>query len=168
MEISGSKTWDDDGDALGLRPEAITVHLVRDGEVVDTREASAADGWRYDFGELPERDAEGRAYAYAVREEHVEGYYARAEGYDLINALLPRRETPPEGENDRPAHHAPKYAGRTTDELMDLIDLFDYGTPLFGALLGTGDETPLYPFVFGGLGLLALGLALFTRKRRKS
>lgn len=96
----------------------------------------------------------------------MEGYYARTEGYDLINALLPRRETPSDSEDKRPARQTPKYGGRTTDELTDLIDLFDYGTPLFGALLGTGDETPVYPFVFGGIGLLALGLALFARKRR--
>ena len=96
------------------------------------------------------------------------GYYTRAEGYDLINTLLPDRDTPEPGEEeDTPSHYVPKYGQRTENELLDLIDLFDYGTPLFGALLGTGDETPVYPFVFGGIGLLALGLALLARKRRE-
>jgi len=35
-------------------------------------------------------------------------------------------------------------------------------------MLGTGDELPLYPFVFGGLGLLALALLLALRKRGKA
>ena len=165
VDVSGVKTWVDDDDAQGLRPQQITVHLVRDGEIVDSRDVTEADGWRYSFDGLPERDEAGRAYAYAVREDHVDGYFARTDGYNLINTRLPSREdTPPE--DDKPSRQKPKYGGHTLSELMELIDLFDYGTPLFGALLGTGDETPLYPFVFGGIGLLALGLALFARKRR--
>ena len=167
VEISGAKTWNDDDDAKGLRPEQITVRLLRNGEVIDSREVSAADGWRYSFGELPERDASGRAYAYAVREDHVEGYFARTVGYDLINTPLPdRTQKAPDEEGEKPSRRKPKYGGRTTGELAELIDLFDYQTPLYGGLLGTGDETPLYPFVFGSLGLLALALALGTRKRR--
>ena len=55
------------------------------------------------------------------------------------------------------------------EELEELIDLFDYGTPLWGGLLGTGDETPTYPYVFGGAGALALlALLLIGRKRRKN
>ena len=52
--------------------------------------------------------------------------------------------------------------------MEDLIDLFDYMTPLWG-MLGTGDETPAYPYVFGGVGALAVvALAFFGRKRRKN
>ena len=51
------------------------------------------------------------------------------------------------------------------DELMDMLD---YDTPLWGQLLGTGDKTPVYPFVFGGIGVLAIiALVVFGRKRRK-
>ena len=46
-----------------------------------------------------------------------------------------------------------------------LMDVLGYGTPLFG-MLDTGDETPLYPFLFGGAGLLALAMLLALRKRR--
>ena len=52
------------------------------------------------------------------------------------------------------------------EELEELLDLFDYGTPLFG-MLQTGDDIPAYPFVFGGIGLAALlALALLSRKRK--
>ena len=47
-----------------------------------------------------------------------------------------------------------------------MFDLFGYGTPLFG-MLGTGDETPAYPFVFAGIGVIALAVALFIRRKRR-
>ena len=50
----------------------------------------------------------------------------------------------------------------------ELIDLFDYNTPLWG-MMGTGDETPVYPYVFGGAGVLAVvALLVFGKKRKKS
>ena len=37
-------------------------------------------------------------------------------------------------------------------------------------MLGTGDETPVYPYVFAGVGLLAMAalIALERKKRRAS
>ena len=32
-------------------------------------------------------------------------------------------------------------------------------------MLGTGDELPLYPFVFGSIGLMALAVWMLLRKR---
>ena len=91
------------------------------------------------------------------------------EGYDLINTLLPDRDTPEPGEEeDTPSHYVPKYGQRTENELLDLIDLFDYDTPLFGFLLGTGEEdAPLYPYIFAGIGVVAvIVLIVFGRKRK--
>ena len=56
----------------------------------------------------------------------------------------------------------------TEEQLEDLLDLFDYDTPLFGRPLGTGDEIPVYPFVFAGIGLTAVLVLLIGRRRRKN
>ena len=53
------------------------------------------------------------------------------------------------------------------EELEDLLTIFDYGVPLWGGLLGTGDEIPAYPFVFGGLGLLALAAYIALNRKGK-
>ena len=62
-------------------------------------------------------------------------------------------------------------AGLQEEELEDLVDLFDYGTPLWGELLKTGDETPIYPFIFGGVGVAALAalilLTVFGKKKKE-
>ena len=84
-------------------------------------------------------------------------YYARMYGNDITNSLIP--EEPP---------YVPPYDELTEENLEQLLDLFDYSTPLYGGLLGTGDEMPKYPFIFGGIGTLAvLLLIIFGLRRRK-
>ena len=41
--VSGTKTWVDDDDRDGVRPQAVTVRLWADGEEVASREVSASD-----------------------------------------------------------------------------------------------------------------------------
>ena len=60
-----------------------------------------------------------------------------------------------------------KIASMSEEEVDGLVDMIDYDTPLWGSLLATGDETPAYPYVFCGIGILALiALALTARRRR--
>ena len=170
--LVGSKTWIDGDDAGGLRPDEVTVQLLRDGVVVETVTVTAADGWRYSFGEQPLDDGFGNAYAYTVRENGVLHYFTRTKGLNVYNALLM-------DETEIPAGDTPK--GMTTREriseqlshmseaeLEELMELFGYGTPLWG-MLGTGDETPAWPYAFAGLGALALiALAILGKKRRRA
>lgn len=88
-DIEGTKTWVDDENAGETRPDAVTVRLLRNGEAIDWRSVTADDGWHYSFERLPMDDGYGNAYTYAVREDAVQGYYARVTGYDITNTLLP-------------------------------------------------------------------------------
>ncbi|MBF0713097.1 Cna B-type domain-containing protein, partial [Gemella sp. GH3] len=51
--VSGVKTWEDNNNQDGKRPEKITVNLLVDGEQVDSKEVSASDNWSYEFTNLP-------------------------------------------------------------------------------------------------------------------
>ena len=153
--ISGAKTWQDRDNAGGRRPNFITVRLFRDGVEVDQRTVTAANGWAYTFDNQPRDDGYGNEHVYQVREDAVEGYFARVNGYDITNYLLPRNARPGDLEN------------MTEEELEELVELNGYNTPLWGELLGTGDITPLYPFIFAGLGLIALLIALAAGRRRR-
>ena len=53
------------------------------------------------------------------------------------------------------------------EDLEELVELFDYDTPLWGGLLGTGDETPVYPFVFGAIALVSIAMLLADSRRRR-
>ncbi|MCL1981547.1 MAG: Cna B-type domain-containing protein, partial [Clostridiales bacterium] len=49
--VSGSKVWVDAGDADGTRPDSITVNLLANGAVADSKTVSSP--WTYEFADLP-------------------------------------------------------------------------------------------------------------------
>ena len=112
----------------------------------------------YSFNNIPLDDGYGNSYTYEVVEVSVPGYYRRQDGYNFTNGLIP---TPP----PRRAVELP-VEEMTEEELEELFELFDYGTPLFG-MMQTGDELPVYPFIFGGVGLAAIILFIVLGKKNK-
>ena len=83
VEVVGTKTWLDDNSEE--RPESITVNLLQNGEVIDSKVVTAETDWAYTFDGLPEFDQQGVVYTYTVEEQPVEGYQTTIEGYDITN-----------------------------------------------------------------------------------
>ncbi|MFD3449393.1 Cna B-type domain-containing protein, partial [Microbacteriaceae bacterium 4G12] len=82
-KVEGTKTWKDDN--AKDRPITIKVDLLQNGQVIKTKEVTAADGWNYTFANLAAYDAEGKAYTYEVKEQPVPGYEVEVNGYDITN-----------------------------------------------------------------------------------
>ena len=160
--ISGTKAWADSSNALGTRPNVIIVRLFRNGTEVESRNVTAATGWTYSFQSVPVDDGYGNRYNYTIREDGVPGYYARVNGNDIVNSKIPEDLT---GGSGRP--ETPAFEELSEENLEQLLDLYDYNTPLFGGLLGTGDKMPIYPFIFGGIGVAAVLLLIIFGRRRK-
>lgn len=101
-EISGTKTWKDNGDAYKTRPETLTLTLTRsvaggDSETVNaTPEWTKNDDntWTYVYKDLPMADKTGQAYTYTVEEALPEGsaYVCKADGLNLTNTLTGKVE----------------------------------------------------------------------------
>ncbi|MBP3656202.1 MAG: Cna B-type domain-containing protein [Clostridia bacterium] len=92
VDLSGRKVWEDDGNAYGVRPEAVILHLYRDGEKIMTRtvRTDGTDAWAYSFGELPRFERGGQhEYVYEVREEYVPKYGTVVEGTQVTNSYIP-------------------------------------------------------------------------------
>lgn len=54
INLSGTKTWDDNNNQDGIRPESIVVHLLANGvDTGQTKEVSQTDNWTYQFENLP-------------------------------------------------------------------------------------------------------------------
>ena len=89
-EITVNKVWDDADDFDGFRPDSITIHLLADGEVVQTVEiAPDEDGnWSYTFTGLL-KNSKGEEIEYTVTEEPVEGYETEIEGFEITNIHEP-------------------------------------------------------------------------------
>lgn len=88
-EVSGTKRWKDD--TTEARPESITVNLLRNNVVIETKEVLAEDNWRYSFTDLDKYDSEGQLYNYTVAEQDVPGYESKVNGYDITNTRSEKR-----------------------------------------------------------------------------
>ena len=78
IKISGTKTWEDFNDEDGIRPDSITINLIKNGneeKPFDTREVSVAeDGtWSFEFTDLYKFE-EGQLINYTIKEVLPEGY----------------------------------------------------------------------------------------------
>ncbi|MCW9133261.1 Cna B-type domain-containing protein [Bacillus paramycoides] len=85
-KVEGTKTWNDNN--ATDRPSTIKVDLLQNGKVVDTKEVTAETNWKYTFEKLQAYDAEGKAYKYEVKEQAVEGYKSKVNGYDITNTKV--------------------------------------------------------------------------------
>ena len=86
--VSGAKTWKDNNNQDGVRPERIKVNLLADGVLKASKEVSAADNWSYSFDNLP-KFAAGQAVVYTITEDAVAEYSTQVEGYNLTNSHTP-------------------------------------------------------------------------------
>lgn len=118
-EVAGQKTWVDEDNKDGKRPEQITVRLLADGKEVANQVVTAASNWTYTFSDLP-KYADGKEIVYTIDEDHVEFYEEKVEGYNVTNTYVPGRpqtpgkpddntpgkpqdpSTPPSGDNNTP------------------------------------------------------------------
>ncbi|WP_242437699.1 Cna B-type domain-containing protein, partial [Bacillus toyonensis] len=117
-KVEGTKTWKDDN--AKDRPKMIKVDLLQNGTVIATQEVSEATGWKYEFKDLAAYDANGVAYKYEVKEQPVDGYESKVNGYDITNTKV--GETKVEGTKtwkDDNAKDRPK---------MIKVDLLQNGT----------------------------------------
>ena len=91
VEVAGTKTWDDNNDQDGKRPESITINLLKNGEVIDTKTVTAEDAWSWSFTDLPKFENHGTEIVYAIAEVAVEGYSATYDGYNVTNSYTPEQ-----------------------------------------------------------------------------
>ncbi len=86
-EISGKKTWNDNDDIRGKRPESITVNLYSNGILAESKVVTADDNWEYTFSDLPET-LNGEKIEYTITEDAVSNYEAEYNGYDITNTYV--------------------------------------------------------------------------------
>ena len=88
VDINGSKTWDDNGNADGNRPTSITINLLANGVKKDTKTVTEKEGWKWSFTDLP-KYANGAEITYSITEDTVPNYTSEVNGYDVTNTYAP-------------------------------------------------------------------------------
>ena len=97
IEYSGTKTWEDNGNTIGVRPDTYTLKLYRNGEYLKSKTFST-NNWSFD--DLPKYDDSGKLYTYSVQEDVInlsngDRYEPTISGTKVKNTLVrvPRRIT---------------------------------------------------------------------------
>jgi|GEM_PF-1823764 len=75
FSITVAKIWDDSDNADGIRPESVSVTLLRNGKKLATASLSGENGWKHTFLKLS-----GDKASYTVEEAPVDGYTASCSG----------------------------------------------------------------------------------------
>ena len=96
IDIEGAKTWNDENNRDGIRPESIEIHLLADGVLVENgvKTVTAADEWKWSFTNLP-KYADGKEIVYTIEEVITAGtlaaelYEIVVDGYNVINTYIP-------------------------------------------------------------------------------
>ena len=89
IDISGSKTWDDNNNQDGKRPGKIVINLLADGTKVASKEVTAANNWSWSFTDLPKYKDAGTKIEYTITEDAVENYMTVVDGYNVTNMHIP-------------------------------------------------------------------------------
>ncbi|MGY3742906.1 Cna B-type domain-containing protein [Leuconostoc inhae] len=87
--VDGTKTWDDQNNQDGIRPDSITVHLLANGKEVTKKTVTAKDNWKYSFTGLPKFDENEKEIVYTITENVVPSYNTETNGYNLTNHYTP-------------------------------------------------------------------------------
>lgn len=99
ITISGQKTWDDEENKYGKRPDVIKVSLMKGDQVIQTVEVKSDKNgeWNYSFDPVDKYEA-GNLISYSVKEDPVEGYTASYSktGYNITNIYRPEPTPEPE------------------------------------------------------------------------
>ncbi len=99
IDYQVTKTWNDNNNQDGKRPDHITVHLMKTVSGVTTEvekydikvaEADPANGnvWKHTFTNLPKYEA-GQEIVYSVKEDAVAGYETSIKGQEITNTHEP-------------------------------------------------------------------------------
>lgn len=98
--VSVTKSWEDNNNQDGIRPDAITVKLLANGaDTGKTLTLSADNNWMGSFTGL-EKYAEGIEIQYTVAEVAVEGYDTVITGSAETGFIITNRHTPGPGQPD--------------------------------------------------------------------
>jgi LPXTG-motif cell wall-anchored protein len=91
ISIPVRKVW------VGPAAKDVTVHLLADGEIIQSIILSQDNNWRYTFKDLPMYDStDGHEIVYTVSEKPIWGYRISISGNMRKGFVITNTETPPD------------------------------------------------------------------------
>ena len=110
ININGKKTWVDENNKAGKRPENITVYVYADKKLIATLVVSADSDWEYEVKNLYKFN-NGKKITYSIEELPVEDYETEIEGFNITNIITDTQgeEIPPDTYVDKDVFYIANY-----------------------------------------------------------
>ena len=90
-EVTVNKTWNDNDDQDGVRPNSINVSLLADGKEVAKATITADENWTHTFTDLPKYRDHRTEIKYTVEEVTVDKYTTSINGTTITNTHTPEK-----------------------------------------------------------------------------
>ena len=90
-EVTVNKTWNDNDDQDGVRPNSINVSLLADGKEVAKATITADENWTHTFTDLPKYRDHRTEIKYTVEEVPVDKYTTSINGTTITNTHTPEK-----------------------------------------------------------------------------
>lgn len=88
VEVSGQKSWNDNNNRDGKRPDSITVRLLANGTEIRCLTVSAENNWSWNFDGLYKYE-NGSEIVYTISENEIEGYTTVMNGWNSSSQYTP-------------------------------------------------------------------------------
>ncbi len=88
LDITGVKTWVDNNDQDGIRPDSIVIRLLADGTEVANQTVTGTE-WTWNFTGFPKYRDGGVEIVYTITEDAIDGYTTVINGYNVTNTHVP-------------------------------------------------------------------------------
>ncbi|MFC6177332.1 Cna B-type domain-containing protein [Companilactobacillus huachuanensis] len=93
--LNVTKTWSDNNNKDGLRPNQVTVHLFKDGKEINSAVLNANNSWNYNFTGLDKEST------YSVSEDTVANYASNIDKTDATDVKITNTHTPSTTTDDK-------------------------------------------------------------------
>lgn len=130
-EITITKTWEDNDNYYGLRPDSIKVHIFANDVEIQIVEITADNDWKYTFNNLDKYDENGDKIEYMIAEEVVPEYETKIDGYNITNICKKQVEDGDNKEEIKDNNNEAK------DDIVDTSDnvIISYTTLILAVIL---------------------------------
>ncbi len=83
VNVGGDITWIDSNNNDGKRPESVTVKLLADGTLKESKTVTASDNWLYSFNNVYKYD-KGVEIKYTIEADEIDAYKSEVKRYTLV------------------------------------------------------------------------------------
>jgi uncharacterized surface anchored protein len=162
VDVSVSKIWEDANNKDGKRPNSITINLMKNGELADSKTVTATDEWKCIFEGVDKYDDDGEEIVYTVEEAEVNHYSAKITGSMEDGFVITNSYTPKASKNStNPSDSSKTSKSSSSSNTSEPVRVTESGS-------GTGDSSNIFLWMVLILASCSGLVGIYVFKKRRT